>query len=146
MKKILHQFEEIICVGLLISILVVTTLQVFSRYVLGNPFEWTEELARFLMIWLVFFGASAGIKRNAHIKIEFFSSKFSGKSRKLISKINLIIVMSLLIILIFEGSMLTIKMASIPAITLPITWAYVYSAVPIGAGLLLIRLLQYQKV
>lgn len=146
MKTLFKNLEEIICVGLLVGIVILTSLQVFSRYALSDPIGWTEELARFLMIWLVFFGASAGIKRKSHIKIELIINKLSEKWRKVVKTLTSLIVAALLIILIYQGAVLTIKMSSIPAVTLPITWQYVYSAVPVGCAFMLFRIIQYRTL
>lgn len=146
MRALFKNLEEIICVGLLVGIVILTSLQVFSRYALSDPIGWTEELARFLMIWLVFFGASAGIKRKSHIKIELIINKLSEKWRKVVKTLTSLIVAALLIILIYQGAVLTIKMSSIPAVTLPITWQYVYSAVPVGCAFMLFRIIQYRTL
>ena len=146
MKKIIANLEEYICAGLLLMIVISTLLQVLSRYLIGSPIGWTEELARFLMIWLVFFGASAGIKRQEHIKVEFFLQKMPEKLRKVVIAGSMAITAIFLIILIYQGALLTIQMSSVPAVTMPITIAYIYLAIPIGCLFILLRLIQYRTL
>ena len=46
--------------------------QFFTRYVLNNSAAWTEEIARYLLIGVVFVGASIGVAKNNHIQVDFF--------------------------------------------------------------------------
>ena len=50
----------------------VVVLQVLTRYVLKIPLFWTEELARYLMIWAGFLGAAIGISQGVHTSIQWF--------------------------------------------------------------------------
>jgi C4-dicarboxylate transporter DctQ subunit len=61
--------EWILVIGLTV-ITLVTFSSVVGRYLLGTSFVWSEELTRYIMIWLTFIGASLGIVRGAHIKID----------------------------------------------------------------------------
>lgn len=145
MKYFFKNLEEIICVVLLTGIVCLTVAQVFSRFVMNSPIGWTEELARILMIWMVFFGSSAAVKRNEHIKIEVVLNRLSDKMRNILGKITGVIVGILLLVLIYQGTLLTIQMASIPTVTLPISWSFVYSALPIGCAFILVRMIQYRS-
>ena len=55
---------------ILFVFIVVTSVQVVSRYVLGAPLEWPEELNAILLIWLTFVGAVALTRRNDHIRVD----------------------------------------------------------------------------
>ena len=46
--------------------------QFFTRYVLNDSAAWTEEISRYLLIGVVFVGASIGVARNHHIQVDFF--------------------------------------------------------------------------
>ena len=46
--------------------------QFFTRYVLNNSAAWTEEIARYLLIGVVFVGAAIGVAKNSHIQVDFF--------------------------------------------------------------------------
>ena len=45
--------------------------QFFTRYVLNNSASWTEEIARYLLIAVVFTGATIGVAKNNHIQVDF---------------------------------------------------------------------------
>ncbi len=51
---------------------VVVFLQFFTRYVLNDSMAWTEEIARYILIWVAFFGAISVSRKGTHIFLEFF--------------------------------------------------------------------------
>lgn len=61
--------EYAVC-ALLAVMVVVVFLQVIFRFVIRSSLPWSEELARYLMVWIVFLGASIGVKRKSHIGVE----------------------------------------------------------------------------
>lgn len=71
----------LVVVGIM-AILVVTVLwQVFSRYFLPQPSPWTEEMSRFLLIWVTLLGAAYLTGQGGHIAIDLVSARLSGTAR-----------------------------------------------------------------
>ncbi len=68
--------------------------QVFSRYVLGEPSSFTEELARYLLIWIGLLGAAYASGKGLHLAMNLFHDKLSEKA-----KLRLEIILEVLIIL-----------------------------------------------
>ena len=63
---------------IIMSSMVINVLwQVFSRYILTNPSSFTDELARYLMIWVGVLGAAYVAGKGNHVAITYFSEKFS---------------------------------------------------------------------
>jgi len=58
--------------------------QVFTRYFTDNPSSFTEELSRYLMVWLGILGAGYVAGRNEHIAIDFFIRKLSPKIKYIV--------------------------------------------------------------
>ncbi len=74
---------------LLMSVLVFSVLlQVFMRYIIGSPVTFTEELSRFLLIWLGLFSASYAYRQRMHLALDLLVLKLQGR-RKVI--LNIII-------------------------------------------------------
>src|SRR4030081_1087889 len=46
--------------------------QVFTRYVLSDSAGWTEEIARYFLVAVVFIGASMSVRKNNHIQVDYF--------------------------------------------------------------------------
>ncbi len=66
---------------ILMAIMTVDVLWgVFTRYALGQQASWSEELARFLLIWIGILGAAYASGKNYHLAIDLLSPKISAKS------------------------------------------------------------------
>lgn len=65
--------ERLLAGLLLIAVFGMIIFQVFTRYVLGIPLPWSEEVARLLVVWLTFVGAGFVASRNAHIAVDILA-------------------------------------------------------------------------
>jgi TRAP-type C4-dicarboxylate transport system permease small subunit len=63
--------EAWVALGIFWVLGVTVFYQFFTRYVLNDSAAWTEEIARYLLIGVVFVGASIGVSRNTHIHVDF---------------------------------------------------------------------------
>ena len=74
MKKILKflndYLEETICIILMSVMTIIIFIQVIMRYVMHNSLSWSEELARYCFVWLIYIGVAYGCKLMKHIKID----------------------------------------------------------------------------
>ena len=62
--------EKYLCVVLMSVMTLIIFIQVVARYVFQNSLSWSEELARYIFIWLVYLGISYGCQMRKHIKID----------------------------------------------------------------------------
>ncbi|MGB5663044.1 TRAP transporter small permease [Eudoraea sp.] len=126
---------------LIMSIMVINVLwQVFSRYFLGAPSSFTDELARYLMIWLGILGAAYVSGRNKHVAIDVLPSRLSAKTQKKLRLIvRILIILFCLLALVIGGFRLVYVTYLLdqfsPALQVPL--ALVYMVIPIS-GLLII--------
>ncbi len=125
----------------IMGIMVLNVLwQVFSRYFLGAPSSFTDELARYLMIWVGVLGAAYVSGRNKHVAIDVLPSKFSKKTQKKLKvTVRVLIILFCLFALVIGGARLVfityvLKQYS-PALQVPL--AAVYVVLPIS-GILII--------
>lgn len=140
-KKILDRTLEVL-VGVSVGILVMDVLwQVFTRYVLNNASEWTEELATFLMIWVSLLGAAVALNRGSHLGIDYFMSKLPPRKR-LYTEVFVFVLIFLfsLFVMVIGGVTLvtnTLQRGQVsPALNLKM--GYVYLAVPISGFFLVL--------
>ncbi len=61
--------------GIGVIMVVVVAAQVFCRYVLNHSLFWSEELARYLLVWLTFLGATVAYHRRAHPSIDMLQAR-----------------------------------------------------------------------
>mgnify|MGYP000129459854 CR=1 FL=1 len=126
--------------ALVAAIVIVVSLQVFSRFILGDSNSITEELARFLLIWIGLFGAAYGYYTNAHLGLDIFVNKLNQLPQLLTGMLaHSFILFFALVVMIIGGYslvMLTLEPVQISA-AMEIKMAYVYSAIPFS-GLLIV--------
>lgn len=123
--------------GLLVLVVV---WQVFSRYVLNSPSTFTDELSRFLLIWVSLLGAAYYSGKNVHIAFTIFPSWLGPSNRKRLNiLIHTIVIIFVLCVFVIGGGMLVFYtftyLQLTPSLQLPM--AVVYSIGPIS-GLLII--------
>lgn len=75
-------FEEIVACGALVTVVLVVSWGVFTRYVLRESAPWTGEIAAIGFGWLIFMGASAGFKRGMHVSIDMLVNLLPRKVRR----------------------------------------------------------------
>lgn len=103
----LNRVLEVILIMLLGVMVLNVSWQVFSRYVLANPSSFTDELARYLMIWLGVMGTAYVSGKRLHVSIDFFPSQLNLSLQKTMQKIIIsIIILATFLIFIFGGSRL----------------------------------------
>ena len=114
--------------------------QVISRYILNDPSSITEELARYLLVWIGILGAAYASGQKAHIAITLFPDKLSPDRRKILDVVlYCIIILFAITALVIGGSRLvyiTYKLGQESA-SLNLPLFIVYSVVPLS-GLLII--------
>jgi len=137
-KKI-NRFIEIILV-LIFALLVVDVLwQVFSRYLLNKSFSFTEEFARFALIWLSILGAAYLNAKKEHLSMDFLYQKFSMTVQKKVAVlIEILIFLFALIVMVIGGFNLVYTTLHLEQLsgTLRIPLGYVYAILPFS-GLLI---------
>jgi TRAP-type C4-dicarboxylate transport system permease small subunit len=67
-----YRFEEWIALAFFWGLAGVIFHQFFTRYALNDSAAWTEEIARYLLICVVFVGAAIGVRKNNHVQVDFF--------------------------------------------------------------------------
>lgn len=123
-------------VVLIVAALVLDVLWgVCTRFVLGEPSRWTEEMATFLLIWVAMLGAAVAFSRNEHLGLDYFANKLDLEVQKLLA----IFVQTLIILfaasaMVFGGYVLVTETLRAGQVTpaLGIKMGYVYLAVPVS--------------
>ena len=68
----IYRFEDWIAFGFFWVLAATVFYQFFTRYALNDSASWTEEIARYLLICMVFIGASVVVRKNTHIHVDIF--------------------------------------------------------------------------
>lgn len=126
--------KPIIVLGML-ALIGVITLQIISR-VLFNAVPWTEEVARFLLIWITFLGAALAFQQGRHIAVSFVVDAFAPKVKhlaKLLASLIIIAFMGALVVIGYEYMQVQSFQRS-PSLRWSMT--YIYAVMPISAALI----------
>lgn len=127
----------------------VIIIQVFFRYVLNNSLPWSEELARYLMVWMTFLALPVVSRLQQHAALEIILGNVSTYVCGVI-KLFLYAIIGIVIYYAFDKSYdFAMKGTRSLAAALPITKAWPYSAMPIGffaMGLVYIELFLKQII
>lgn len=120
-------------IALLFAIMVAMIFaQVFTRFLTTSSLTWSEELSRFVMIWLIYLASISAYADNAHIAVDALVGKLRGRLGMTVKVINRVIVL-LFVCIVVAGAikfMPTTLMQEAPATG--ITMAYVYAIIPLS--------------
>lgn len=126
----------------LMAILVIDVVwQVTTRYVLGSASSFTEEIARYLLIWIGLLGSAFAYRKNLHLAFDYFSEKVTGRRKKWLGYfIHTLVALFSFLVLVVGGSylvLLTWELNQVSA-ALQIKLAYVYSVLPLSGALIIL--------
>ncbi len=126
---------------LIFALLVLDVLwQVFSRYVLNTSFSFTEELARFSLIWLSILGAAYLNAKREHLSMDFFYKKLPiDKQKKVLYLIEFCVLLFALVVMVIGGFNLVFTTLHLEQLsgTLRVPLGYIYAVLPVS-GLLIV--------
>lgn len=144
LSKLDRYFEEIWAASLLSVISVLLFLQVIFRYFLNLPLDWTEELARYLFVALVYLSASLGVKYNRHFRVELLRTLLPQSANRIVDLLRNAIWLLFAIVMIKIGCEVAIENMIVDqhSPSLQIKMGYVYFLVPFGYALLSLRIMQ----
>ena len=130
---VLEKAIAIFCVTLFIGILLDVLAGVIWRYVLNNPLMWTEEVARFLSIWMILVGSSMTIRIDGHTSIDIAQMIIKNPKGRMISYIITRVIAAISMILMFPISVeMMQKMGIVTAAATRLPMWVVYLAFPVG--------------
>lgn len=140
--KFIDNFNKLVGVILAIMLAAMSVLiltQIFTRFVINYPLHWTEELARYLMVYSVFLGAALALRQHKLIAIELLNQSLSESKERILRIIIMLISLVFFIILFFQGVDILEMVKVQTSAGLGVSMAIPYAAIPIGAALMAIN-------
>ncbi|MFZ1813398.1 MAG: TRAP transporter small permease [Rhizobiaceae bacterium] len=116
--------------------IVVTLAQVIFRYVIAAPLPWSEELARYCFVWIVFLGGAIGLSRGIHLGVDLLVERLPDRLRR---------GMDMLVNVLIAAFAVTVIYASLPVLNmnmfqrspaLGVQMTYIYIAIPVSMSLI----------
>ena len=122
---------------------ILVAVQVFCRYILNSSLFWSEELARYMLVWLSFFGATVAYYRNLHPGVDALTSRLSAAKRRISQQLVYITTMGLAIVMVISGTQFAwfVRMQISPALSIH-KWI-ILIVIPLSGVLLLVYALAF---
>jgi TRAP-type transport system small permease protein len=124
---------DTLLVVLFLVMVVVITWQVFARYVLESPTRWSEELARFLVVWVTMLGSAVVLRGDGHVAVTAIVERLPGIVRHVALFVRDAIVIASAGTLGWYGYLLAEHAGRQTAPGLGISMSWAYAAIPAGA-------------
>ncbi len=102
-SEIIDRLVSIICIALTGLMFLSVLYQVIGRYFISTSIAWTEETARYCMIWLAFLGASMLVRSNENSSVTFIKDRLPKNIRKAVD-LSILVVMLVFMLIIFAIS------------------------------------------
>lgn len=128
-----------------VVIVTIVTAEVVLRYGFSHSLIFTEELSRYLMVWIVFLGSALAIRDGSHININFLINRFSWKVRKWVLVAAHLLSVAFLVVVMVEGIRILPQQFHQTCVTLDLPVFYFYLAIPVGCVLMLLFMLPVIK-
>lgn len=139
----LHYADKLCCWFIIIGLSVMTLVlfaQVAVRYLFDGGISWSEELARYIMIWVVYLGAAVVYRDNSHISVTALEEFVGPKARFFLNVVQKLISMGFIGLMGYYASG-TLEFAAIqtsPNMMIPMN--YIYIVFPLSSLLIILHL------
>ena len=117
----INQIIEYLLFGIGFSMALLVAVQVFCRYVLNSSLFWSEELARYMLVWLSFLGATVAYYRHLHPGVDTITSRLPASKQRFPLLCVHCISMVIGIVMLISGTQFSwfIRMQVSPALSIP---------------------------
>ncbi len=138
-SRLINRWMERLLFGIGLTMALVVAVQVFFRYVLNHSLFWSEELSRYLMVWLSFLGASVAFYRRAHPGIDVVVVLLPDRMKQSAAVFIHVVSLTLFGMMIWFGCQFSyfVRSQITPALYLP-KWT-IFSVIPISGAVLMVH-------
>jgi TRAP-type C4-dicarboxylate transport system permease small subunit len=143
--KIISWMNEIIkyvLIVIMVTLILAVFFQVLFRFILNQPLAWTEELARYCLIWITFLGASYAMSLKAHIGLSIVVDRSPVFLKQFFIILAGLVSIGFFWIMIQQGFNLASRSMTQLSPVLRLPMGYIYLVIPISGIFLAINLLQ----
>lgn len=137
--RYLNNIEDFALVSMFIAMVAIIFSQVIMRKVFNNSLSWSEELGKFLFVWISWLGISIGHRRREHIKITMVVEKLPYKAKKIVEALSELILIIICSIVIYYGILMIGIQVNIPYAGIKISTAWGYLSLVLGCFIFSLR-------
>lgn len=127
-----------VCIVQAAAIFVIVVIAVIARYVFGKAVSWTEEVPRYLLIWISFLAGAAGVARRDHVGFDVVFNLFPASVRRILAVLIGLLLLGFGWILFRYGIVFVQEFGADLMETIPYTNYWYYVALPISGALFML--------
>jgi TRAP-type C4-dicarboxylate transport system permease small subunit len=136
--RILSRVIEAAVIGISGVIVAIVTAEVGLRYLFSSSLIFTEELSRYLMVWVVFLGSAIAVRDGSHIRITMVHNRLPARLQRVTGIIANLMALTFLAVTAVEGIRILPKQLRQMPVTFDVSLFYFYLAIPVGCILMMI--------
>ncbi|UCD71274.1 MAG: TRAP transporter small permease [Syntrophobacterales bacterium] len=140
-SDIVNRWTEMAVVIIISAMAVDVFIEVIFRYILLLPLFWTEEFARYCLVWSSLLAAGVALKRGQHIAVTFIVERFPKRIRAMACLGGDILVVAMLAVILWGGIYLVIMTSQQLSPAMRISMSLPYMAIPTGSAIMLFHAL-----
>ena len=137
---VLNRVEEVVLVAMFSAMVLIIFVQVITRKT-GNSLYWSEELGKFLFVWISWLGISIAQRKGEHIKITMLTDHLPFRAAQVFNILSDLVVIAICVVTLYYGVSLVISQWTSPYAGIKISTSWGYLAVVVGCTLMTIRCL-----
>jgi len=139
--KAVDKAEDICLVSMFILMVAAIFLQVIMRFVFNNSLTWSEELGKFIFVWISWLGISLAERKNEHIKITLVTDRLSPKWRTVCDILAAVCMLLILGVIVYYGVQLVIFQQRVTYAGIKISTSWGYLSLVLGCGFMMLRVI-----
>lgn len=139
-RVVVDRVLGLVLIGIMAAMVVNVVWQVFTRFVLGAPSSYTEELARFLLIWVSLLGGAYAAGQRMHLAIDVVTSRLVGiRKARVDTAIHVCVLVFAFAAMVVGGLRLVYLSFALEQMSaaLRVSLGYVYLVVPLSGMLVM---------
>lgn len=141
--KAIDKAEDTCLIVMFAAMVGIIFFQVIMRYVFNNSLSWSEEMGKFLFVWISWLGISIGHRRKEHIRITLLVDKLPYKLNKFMEALSEIILIIICGITMYYACIMIEIQMNVPYAGIKISTAWGYLSIVLGCGLFIARAFVY---
>ncbi|GGB48157.1 TRAP transporter small permease subunit [Virgibacillus dakarensis] len=142
-SKSLDKLSVLLLILITVIMTVSLVIMIFGRNFFNSSFESLEEISRFTLVWLTFFGSAIAYKRKEHMGMDFIVNKLKGQAAIYFSVLQDVIALILFALFIYYGTELAVFNLDTISLQSGISMGYVYSVIPVSGLIMLVHAIDH---
>lgn len=137
--RFLHRVLQAALTACMVAIVIVTSLGVVFRYFLNSPLFWTDEIARYALVWMTFLGGALLVRHSdGHVKVDFFTDRMRRSMRRVAIAVSTAVEIAIVSLVVIGGFIWIQASTRAASAAAGIPMVLIYAVIPLSGLVALI--------